>query len=185
MGAGGRATAKRTRPLAGELADARLTVQPAEGAIPGIQPTTTRSTSEEQRQLHNLTNLPYQPWCPHCVAMKAREDSHMKSISKPTSSADSSMPVISFDFCYTRTTGSAEPPAVVLIAVDSWNKAVLAVPCKRIGGIWAEGAVIADDISLRATNDSRRVWRATNIVSPVVVYGIIYVSPNSILFEQL
>ncbi|CAE6962812.1 GIP [Symbiodinium sp. CCMP2592] len=61
--------------------------------------------TEEERAYHNLTHLPYQPWCPHCVAMKAREDNHKK--------------------------GSEEPPAVTLVAVDSWSKAVLAVPCKR------------------------------------------------------
>ncbi|CAE6926218.1 GIP [Symbiodinium sp. CCMP2592] len=90
--------------------------------------------TEEERAYHNLTHLPYQPWCPHCVAMKAREDNHKKGLSKPSSSTDSAKPVISFDFCYTSTTGSEEPPAVTLVAVDSWSKAVLAVPCKRKGG---------------------------------------------------
>ncbi|CAE7197782.1 GIP [Symbiodinium sp. CCMP2592] len=89
--------------------------------------------TEEERAYHNLTHLPYQPWCPHCVAMKAREDNHKKGLSKPSSSTDSAKPVISFDFCYT-STGSEEPPAVTLVAVDSWSKAVLAVPCKRKGG---------------------------------------------------
>ncbi|CAE7245208.1 GIP [Symbiodinium sp. CCMP2592] len=82
--------------------------------------------TEEERAYHNLTHLPYQPWCPHCVAMKAREDNHKKGLSKPSSSTDSAKPVISFDFCYTSTTGSEEPPAVTLVAVDSWSKAVLA-----------------------------------------------------------
>ncbi|CAE7293225.1 GIP [Symbiodinium sp. CCMP2592] len=90
--------------------------------------------TEEERAYHNLTHLPYQPWCPHCVAMKAREDNHKKGLSKPSSSTDSAKPVISFDFCYTSTTGSEEPPAVTLVAVDSWSKAVLSVPCKRKGG---------------------------------------------------
>ncbi|CAE7812845.1 unnamed protein product [Symbiodinium sp. CCMP2592] len=81
--------------------------------------------TEEERAYHNLTHLPYQPWCPHCVAMKAREDNHKKGLSKPSSSTDSAKPVISFDFCYT-STGSEEPPAVTLVAVDSWSKAVLA-----------------------------------------------------------
>ncbi|CAE7532955.1 GIP [Symbiodinium sp. CCMP2592] len=84
--------------------------------------------TEEERAYHNLTHLPYQPWCPHCVAMKAREDNHKKGLSKPSSSTDSAKPVISFDFCYTSTTGSEEPPAVTLVAVDSWSKAVLAEP---------------------------------------------------------
>ncbi|CAE7248770.1 GIP [Symbiodinium sp. CCMP2592] len=82
--------------------------------------------TEEERAYHNLTHLPYQPWCPHCVAMKAREDNHKKGLSKPSSSTDSAKPVISFQFCYTSTTGSEEPPAVTLVAVDSWSKAVLA-----------------------------------------------------------
>ncbi|CAE7492905.1 GIP [Symbiodinium sp. CCMP2592] len=84
--------------------------------------------TEEERAYHNLTHLPYQPWCPHCVAMKAREDNHKKGLSKPSSSTDSAKPVISFDFCYTSTTGSEEPPAVTLVAVDSWSKAVLSEP---------------------------------------------------------
>ena len=89
--------------------------------------------TEEQRMHHNLTHLPYQPWCPHCVAMKAREDNHPKGLSKPSSSTDSSKPVISFDFCYTSTTGSEQPPAVTLVAVDNWSKAVCAVPSRRKG----------------------------------------------------
>ena len=51
--------------------------------------------------------------------MKARKDSHTKGLSKPSSSTESSKPVISFDFCYTSTTGSEEPPAVTLVAVDN------------------------------------------------------------------
>ena len=90
--------------------------------------------TEEERACHNLTHLPYQPWCSHCVAMQAREDSHSKGLSKPSSSTDSSKSVVSFDFCYTSTTGSEEPPAVTLVAVDNWSKAVLAVPCKRKRG---------------------------------------------------
>ncbi len=82
--------------------------------------------TEEERAYHNLTHLPYQPWCPHCVAMKG--------LSKLSSSTDSSKPVVSFDFCYTSTTGSEEPPSVTLVAVDNWSKAVLAVPYKRKGG---------------------------------------------------
>eukprot|EP00439_Symbiodinium_sp_Y106_P081421 s148_g20.t1 len=66
--------------------------------------------------------------------MKAREDSHSKGLSKLSSSTDSSKPVVSFDFCYTSTTGSEEPPSVTLVAVDNWSKAVLAVPCKRKRG---------------------------------------------------
>ena len=54
--------------------------------------------AEEERAYHNLTHLPYQPWCPHCVAMKAREDSRSKGLSKPSSSTDSSKPVVTFDF---------------------------------------------------------------------------------------
>ncbi|CAE7725595.1 GIP [Symbiodinium sp. CCMP2592] len=73
--------------------------------------------TEEERAYHNLTHLPYQPWCPHCVAMKAREDNHKKGLSKPSSSTDSAKPVISFDFCYTSTTGSEEPPAVTLVSL--------------------------------------------------------------------
>ena len=47
---------------------------------------------------------------------------------------DSSKPTVSFDFCFTATATSEEPPATCLVVVDDWTKAVLAVPVSAKGG---------------------------------------------------
>jgi hypothetical protein len=46
---------------------------------------------ERTQQLHMLTHLPFQDWCPHCVA-------HLRD----GSVKDSGVPTISFDFAYTK-----------------------------------------------------------------------------------
>ena len=34
--------------------------------------------SEREREEHEMTHLPYQAWCPHCVAGKAPNEAHRK-----------------------------------------------------------------------------------------------------------
>ena len=49
-------------------------------------------------ELHNLTHLPYQPWCPACVMGKGKPEQHR---SDPTKLVRREFPIISWDFCYT------------------------------------------------------------------------------------
>ena len=84
--------------------------------------------------MHNLTHLPFQPWCEHCVATRGKEDPHKQSVTKATSSDDSSKPWLSFDFCYTSTSSCTDPPAVALVMTDNWSKAFLSAPVKKRGG---------------------------------------------------
>ena len=48
-------------------------IDPQEGRVPIKQP------SLRERRLHELTHLPFRPWCPHCTACKSRPD-HKKEV---------------------------------------------------------------------------------------------------------
>ena len=49
-------------------------------------------------ELHNLTHLPYQAWCPACVMAKGKPEQHR---SDPSKLVRREHPIISWDFCYT------------------------------------------------------------------------------------
>ena len=80
---------------------------------------------------HNLTHMPYQPWCPACVASKGRPEQHR---SDPTVLQRREMPVISWDLCFSgktcekveETDGQAKLTALVIH--DSHTGAVQCVP---------------------------------------------------------
>ena len=75
---------------------------------------------EKAQQLHMLTHLPYQDWCPHCVAFRARPDRHKCD----GSVKEGGIPTVSFDFAYTKAVeqgGQAQEVKIVsaLVLVDS------------------------------------------------------------------
>ena len=57
-----------------------------------------RPPSPEEVEKHELTHLPYQPWCEACIKHKARPDKHVRH----GRSHETGVPVISLDFCVTR-----------------------------------------------------------------------------------
>ena len=59
--------------------------------IPESQPL-QEPPSEELQARHNLTHVPYEPWCASCIAHRARADRHPHD----HSSKDGSVPTISF-----------------------------------------------------------------------------------------
>ena len=74
----------------------------------------------KRSSFHNSTHLPYQEWCPHCVAFRARPDRHQRD----GSVKDSGIPTVSFDFAYTKAVepgGQAQETSAViaLVLVDS------------------------------------------------------------------
>ena len=123
------ATAVREERLGSQLQQRRQDYH--EHVVP-FQQQPTSKPSEEEVEMHNLTRLPFQPWCEHCVATRAREDPHKQAVTKATSSDDSSKPWLSFDFCFTSTSNCPAPPAVALVM--NWSKAFLSVPVKKRGG---------------------------------------------------
>ena len=59
--------------------------------------------TEAERKAHELTHVPYAPWCPACIKHRARPDQHRRS----GKSHDQGCPTISFDFCKVKAKGSA------------------------------------------------------------------------------
>eukprot|EP00971_Amphidinium_carterae_P348747 6490656-Amphidinium_carterae.1 len=52
--------------------------------------------SEEERRHHELTHLPYQRWCAHCVRGKGREDAHRTK----EAAAETGPPVVQADYTF-------------------------------------------------------------------------------------
>ena len=101
---------------------------------PNMQPVPVMPSREAQL-LHEVTHLPYAPWCSHCVMMKAVPDRHMVD---PKGSR--AYPTISFDLCYTgynaesQLEGAAEGAA----ADDASSKLTCLVShCSHTGSIFA------------------------------------------------
>ena len=91
-------------------------IEPREVGGPGRLP------SLRVRKLHELTHLPFQEWCAHCVACKSRADQHRKA--DPQVTAERSFPTIQIDLMY----GVDSNP--ILLLIDAWTRYVRAVPMK-------------------------------------------------------
>ena len=87
-----------------ELArEAALQSEQAHRREPRMQLAANRP-NEKQVELHCLTHTPYQGWCEHCVAHRARPDRHERN----DLAKEATIPTISFDFCYTKALGEGE-----------------------------------------------------------------------------
>ena len=51
-----------------------------------------RQPNDRERMLHNMTNVPFRSWCPHCVSCKSHHHHHPKAA--PESVAEREFPVI-------------------------------------------------------------------------------------------
>ena len=88
--------------------------------------------SEKEVELHT----PYQGWCEHCVAHRARPDRHERN-DFPRGAAS---PPISFDFCYTKALGDGEAErdvnaAMWMVVADSHSGYLGCCPLKGKGQI--------------------------------------------------
>ena len=63
----------------------------------------------QQREIHNLTHLPYRTWCEICVKAKGKE--------RPSKKSSDRQPAVQVDYCFV-TTGAGCPTVTVLTAVD-------------------------------------------------------------------
>ena len=87
--------------------------------------------SEEEQQLHNLSHLPYAPWCPSCVCFRARADKQQRS----DGARRAGTATVSFDFCYTKSVPESMDEKnidtmVCLVMVDSVTGYLHAVPLR-------------------------------------------------------
>ncbi|CAE7249787.1 RE2 [Symbiodinium sp. CCMP2592] len=74
-----------------KLIEASRAAEVPNAPVPNV-PSAPKEPTPEQRRAHEAVHAPYEPWCQHCVAFKARDDMH-----KPAN-ADRKFPVISFDY---------------------------------------------------------------------------------------
>lgn len=85
-----------------ELMRARDSTASAEAALTRrpIEQSVAKAPTAEEKRNHELTHIPYAPWCECCVKHRARQDQHRRS-----GGAREAGPAISFDFAYTRPSG--------------------------------------------------------------------------------
>ena len=81
------AAAKHEEAMAVGTADVQVLARPVEPL-------------SEERERHNVSHLPPQPWCEHCVRGRAPEGDH-KRVSFER--ADKELPLIAFDFAFLKT----------------------------------------------------------------------------------
>ena len=87
--------------------------------------------SEAEVQQHNLTHLPYAPWCSSCVCFRARADKQLKS----DGARRAGVATVSFDFCYTKAVpdSMAEKDVdtmISLVMIDSATEYLHSVPLR-------------------------------------------------------
>ena len=87
---------------------------------------------ERAQQLHMLTHLPFQDWCPQCVAHRSRPDRHLRD----GSVKDSGVATVSFDFAYTKAVapgGNVQETeqVIALVLVDSMTNFTGCVPISK------------------------------------------------------
>ena len=98
-------------PLLTENVEPETTDLTARAPKPLSQP---NEPSEQQRQVYNLTHLPFRFWYPHCVRGTAKEQQSVKSTDR--------QPVIQVDYCFVTTGkdshGTECPQVTVLTATN-------------------------------------------------------------------
>ncbi|CAE7776825.1 GIP [Symbiodinium sp. CCMP2592] len=106
---------------------------------PRVQPVAAAPT-EAERFLHECTHLPFKPWCPHCISMRAMPDRSEYLKEGPRDN-----PIIQFDFSFS---GYSVPDGICnldaapedsqralkcLVAHDSATGMIAAIPCESKG----------------------------------------------------
>ena len=104
-------------------------------------------------ELHNLTHLPYQAWCPACVMAKGKPEQHR---SDPSKLVRREHPIISWDFCYTGksceglTEDAKQSKLTALVVHDSHSGAVHCIPVQHKSQIKYMSQEIMRFITFRA-----------------------------------
>ena len=96
--------------------------------------------TQEEIELHELTHVPYAPWCSSCIMARGRQDKHEVDDSRKK---DREIPTVSMDYCFTgyeedEITGDVadeKGKLVCLVLHDSMTGCVHAVPVDRKGNL--------------------------------------------------
>ena len=94
---------------------------------PVNQPGIPAEPTEEEVREHNMTHIPFKPWCELCIAHKSRQDKHHRE-----SHTSSEQSVVSFDFGYADR--GTDETLIMLCIHDRHTKMMHAVPTPSKGG---------------------------------------------------
>ena len=94
----------------------------------------------KQREVHELTHLPYAPWCQSCIMARAVDNKHVHEV--PDEEDESSASVIQVDFLYANKSDNEgselhedmQNKFPMLIAADKHSHSILIVPVEQKGG---------------------------------------------------
>ena len=99
---------------AGQEDEAAVPPAPAPHPVPRarVRPAPRPVTpTQKQREEHELTHLPYAPWCRHCVLARSQNDPHRRCRSRQ---GRATVPVVSFDFCFARRVGQQKADPIIV-----------------------------------------------------------------------
>ena len=82
------------------------------GAIPARPLPTPKSMSSAQRAIHDLTHLPYDPWCEICVASRRPNTQH-----RSLHEGEREVPLMVGDYCFPKHSDDAETMTVLVVRV--------------------------------------------------------------------
>ena len=85
--------------------------------------------SEKEREEHEMTHLPYQAWCLHCVAGKAPNEAHRKQEAEEDKMIDEGkVPRIGIDFWFMSDEEDEKGQNPIIIMVDKQTKCHVSYP---------------------------------------------------------
>ena len=94
-----------------------------------------RQPTEEERQLHELTHVPFRAWCDFCVSCKSRDDAQCPL--DKSEEGRRALPAIHLDYAFSRSRPDEGNPqkdlVTVLVGVDAETRMTLAVPVEGKG----------------------------------------------------
>eukprot|EP00971_Amphidinium_carterae_P059658 1180149-Amphidinium_carterae.1 len=80
-------------------------VCPTSAAETKVKAARVREPTKEERHMHNLTHLPYQPWCSQCVMARGRESPHFAKGDTEIEEAENiqmHLPVVQADYWFVK-----------------------------------------------------------------------------------
>ena len=136
-----------------QMAEAEVAIEEdVEGRSQEVQePRIARSPREPtsaERQLHEVTHIPYRSWCRHCARVRGKDTYHMRI------AGEQEVPRVGMDYMYMSergVTSKPEDPSVayitLLVVKDFWHKSVWTYPVEGKGvakAAWLPDMLIKD-----------------------------------------
>ena len=99
-----------------------------------------KGPTDQEREAHSRTHLPFRSWCPQCVAGRATAAAHATREREERSVAG-----MDFDYCFLRNR-KAEESTPVLVSKDRGTSMIGAhvVPCKGAETEWVQQQIVRD-----------------------------------------